>query len=484
MTNTWSEFWWNHHICWNHDTLCITEETAFDAIVEGMRHTFEPVSLVVLSPAQIEQRIEQYTSQAGIGHEGLSQVIDESLETVVRQVSDDISIVSQADDGPIIKLLNNIFAEAIRLHASDIHIELQRPQSVVRFRIDGILTQIVTMSLAVAERVVSRVKVLARLNIAEKRIPQDGRMTVTLGSRTIDLRISTIPSVDGERLVLRLLESKANAKSIDAIGMSPAQQARLERLVLKPNGMILATGPTGSGKTTTMYSALQRIDATTKNVMTVEDPVEYRLAGISQTPINHQQNMTFATGLRAILRQDPDVVLVGEIRDGETAQIAAQASLTGHLVLSTLHANQASGCVTRLRDLGIESYIIASAVRGLIAQRLLRRVCSHCVVHAPHTQAEYDTLRAMGAGQPPATLPRAVGCAHCNQTGYSGRYGVFEVIEMTEHVQNLIQNQADESVLQQAFADQAESLLEQGIEAVYRNITTLEEVIRTLGDTQ
>lgn len=481
MTAT-TQFWLSQRICWSEQTIFLCEDTSLDAIQEAIRHTGDDCVMQLQSEVELEQRIENQSESWRLTGEMIGDSDQATLDAVARQVANDISIVSQADDGPIIKLLNNIFAEAIRVQASDIHIESQLPISVVRFRVDGLLTQAAEVSLPVAERVISRIKVLAKLNIAERRIPQDGRMTVTLGSRVVDLRISTIPSVDGERVVLRLLESKSSAKSITSLGLAPSQEHRLRQLVNKPNGMILATGPTGSGKTTTLYAALQAVDAGTKNIMTIEDPVEYRLPGVSQTPINHQQSMTFATGLRAILRQDPDVVLVGEVRDSETASIATQASLTGHMVLSTLHANEAAGCVTRLRDLGIESYIIASAVRGILAQRLLRKVCSNCVKARPISDAERVAFQGVDGLPLPHEMAEPKGCDQCNQTGYAGRYGVFEILEITEAIRLLIQQNAEESELQHAFLAQGEPLMKQALKAVCQGVTTFDEVMRTLGD--
>ena len=322
---------------------------------------------------------------------------------------------------------------------------------------------------------------MGRLNIAERRQPQDGRIAVGLGQRDVNLRISTIPSIDGERIVMRLLESSDRIKQLSQLGMSPDDENAIQSLIEKPNGIILATGPTGSGKTTSLYAILQQIDTQTKNVMTVEDPVEYKLAGISQTPIDTKVGMSFASGLKAILRQDPDVVLVGEIRDSETAQIAAQASLTGHLVLSSLHTNRGSSAITRLRDLGTEPYIIAEALRGILSQRLIRTLCPHCKQLATATP-RLDTLALTHIGRSINEHFTANGCTHCHGVGYDGRVAVFELIVVDEIMRQLIHNESSEAELERHARASSPGLMARSLALVAEGLTSLEEVLRAVND--
>jgi general secretion pathway protein E len=310
--------------------------------------------------------------------DGIEEVV--GLDEAAKDLTDNADLLSGDDDAPVIKLLNAVFFEALREKASDIHIEPYENEARIRFRLDGALRTVLSPPATIAPLIISRIKVLAKLDIAEKRVPQDGRMTVHLGGRAVDLRVSTMPSSYGERVVLRLMDKNAGQLNVDDLGMDVNNRSKLDSMIARPHGIILVTGPTGSGKTTTLYAALQQMDRQQRNIMTVEDPIEYDLPGVSQTQINQRAGMTFAKSLRAILRQDPDVILIGEIRDKETAEIAIQASLTGHLVLSTLHTNTAAGAVTRLQDLGIDSYLLASTLRGVLAQRLVRKLCDDCKV--------------------------------------------------------------------------------------------------------
>jgi len=315
------------------------------------------------------------------------------MESAAADLEDTGDLLDSEDDAPIIRLLNAILAESLKENASDIHIEPYEKESLVRFRLDGVLSTVLSPSAQITPLLISRIKVMSKLDIAEKRLPQDGRMSVKLGGRSIDLRISTMPSSHGERVVMRLLDKDAGKLQVDDLGMPSATSAQLDDLIRRPHGIILVTGPTGSGKTTTLYAALQQMDRQGRNIMTVEDPVEYDLPGISQTQINLRAGMTFARGLKAILRQDPDVILIGEIRDGETAEIATQSSLTGHLVLSTLHTNTAAGAITRLQDLGVDSFLLASTIRGILSQRLLRKLCHHCRQPVEPNEFNRDLLK-------------------------------------------------------------------------------------------
>lgn len=403
---------------------------------------------------------------------GIKDFVD--LEEAAAALEESADLLDSEDDAPIIRLLNSILAEALKEHASDIHIEPYEKQAAVRFRLDGVLRTVLNPSIQIAPFLISRIKVMSRLDIAEKRLPQDGRMAVKLGGRSIDLRVSTMPSSYGERVVMRLLDKDAGKMQTEDLGMPTGTKARLEKLIQRPHGIILVTGPTGSGKTTTLYAALQQMNRAERNIMTVEDPVEYDLQGVSQTQINIRAGMTFAKGLRAILRQDPDVILIGEIRDKETAEIATQASLTGHLVLSTLHTNTASGAITRLQDIGIDSFLLASTIRGIVAQRLLRKLCQHCRLEVSCDEFQSQLLGV----EEGATIYQADGCQHCNNTGFSGRQALFELIEIDTELQHLIHEDAGEIALEEAVRRKTPSIKEAGFEQVRLGSTTIEEVLR------
>lgn len=402
--------------------------------------------------------------------EDIKEFVD--LEAAAEEIEE--ADLLEDDDAPIIRLLNAILAESLKERASDIHIELYETEARVRFRLDGVLRTVLSPSVHIAPLVVSRIKVMAKLDIAEKRLPQDGRMTVKLGGRSIDLRVSTMPASYGERVVLRLLDKNAGQLSVDDLGMPEETQDRMAALIERPHGIILVTGPTGSGKTTTLYAALQQMDRQQRNIMTVEDPVEYDLPGVSQTQINLRAGMTFARGLRAILRQDPDVILIGEIRDNETAEIATQASLTGHLVLSTLHTNTAAGAVTRLQDLGVDSFLLSSTLRGVLAQRLVRRLCDRCKQTVTPDKIVQEKLGITADHS--ICVPN--GCESCNHTGFEGRQGLFELVLLDEDMQRLVHDQAGEFELEQCIRGQVPSMVEAGYDLVRQGKTTIEEVLR------
>src|SRR5690606_6880023 len=367
------------------------------------------------------------------------------LAAMAEQVPETEDLLEQEDDAPIIRLINAILGEAIKENASDIHLETFEKRLVVRFRVDGILREVLEPKRELAALLVSRVKVMARLDIAEKRVPQDGRISLRVGGREVDIRVSTLPSANGERVVLRLLDKQAGRLSLPHLGMSERDRRLLDENLRKPHGIILVTGPTGSGKTTTLYAGLVTLNDRTRNILTVEDPIEYYLEGIGQTQVNPRVDMTFARGLRAILRQDPDVVMVGEIRDQETADIAVQASLTGHLVLSTLHTNSAVGAVTRLVDMGVEPFLLSSSLLGVLAQRLVRVLCVHCREARPADAAECDLLGIDPASPP--LIHHARGCAQCHQQGYRGRTGIYELVIFDEQMRTLVHNGAGEQEL-------------------------------------
>lgn len=384
------------------------------------------------------------------------------------------------DEAPVVRLVNSIFLQAIEQNASDIHIEPQEHQVRVRYRIDGMLREVMTLPRKIRSAVTSRVKIMSNMDIAEKRIPQDGRIQLRLGNREIDLRVSTLPTVYGEKIVTRLLDkgSMRNFK-IENIGFEQVNFNRFFNALKSPYGMILITGPTGSGKTTTLYAALNEINTVDKNIITVEDPVEYMLEGINQTQVNTKAGMTFAAGLRAILRQDPDIIMVGEIRDSETAEIAVRAATTGHLVLSTLHTNDAAGAITRLVDMGIEPFLVASSVLVTVAQRLARRICPDCC--QPYELAPDAPERVFigVAHDKPVTLYRGAGCDNCGNTGYKGRLAIHEVLSVTAGIRPLIlRNAPTDEIKQKAMSEGMITLKADGTKKAMKGLTTIEEVMR------
>jgi general secretion pathway protein E len=406
--------------------------------------------------------------------EGLGDEMD--LTSLANSVPETEDLLEQEDDAPIIRLINAILTEAVKSSASDIHIETFEKQLIVRFRVDGVLREIVKPKRALAPLLVSRIKVMSKLDIAEKRVPQDGRISLRVGGREVDIRVSTMPSANGERIVLRLLDKNAGLLSLDHLGMAERDLTAIKSTVERPHGIMLVTGPTGSGKTTTLYAGLSQINDKSRNILTVEDPIEYNLPGIGQTQVNTKVDMTFARGLRAILRQDPDVVMIGEIRDLETAEIAVQASLTGHMVLSTLHTNSAVGSITRLMDMGVEPFLISSSLVGIVAQRLVRVLCNDC--KEPYV-ADASTCEVLGVDPAEApTIYHAKGCPECNGLGYRGRLGIYEIIEVDEHLRELIHNKVGELELEQYARTQAPSIQQDGVLKVLSGITTIEEVLR------
>jgi general secretion pathway protein E len=416
------------------------------------------------APASLSQRISQ--AYAG-GESSAAAVIGEvesgvDLSRLMQDLPAVEDLLEAANDAPIIRMLNALLTQAAKDGASDIHIEPYERSSAVRFRVDGTLREVVQPNKALHAALISRLKIMAELDIAEKRLPQDGRISLRIGGRAIDVRVSTLPSAHGERAVLRLLDKGDSTRfTLESLGMSGDTLQKFKRLMAQPHGIVLVTGPTGSGKTTTLYAGLGQVDTSTTNVLTVEDPIEYELPGIGQTQVNPKIELTFAKSLRAILRQDPDVIMIGEIRDYETAQIAIQASLTGHLVLATLHTNDAPSAVTRLTDMGVEPFLLSSSLLGVLAQRLVRKLCPTC-----KSQDE------KGRWHP-------VGCPMCGSSGYKGRTGVYELMVADSSVQSLIHNRAAESQLFVA-AEKAgmRTMREDGERLVGSGITSLEELLR------
>jgi general secretion pathway protein E len=439
----------------------VSDSTAPTAVAEISRR-FGRVKIKSMEHAVLEAAIAQ--AYAGSGGDA-QQVIDdvESDLDLARLMMDMPAIedlLESADDAPVIRMINALLTQALREEASDIHIEPFEQISVVRFRIDGTLRDVVRPKKAIHASLISRIKIMAQLDIAEKRLPQDGRITLRVGGKPVDVRVSTLPTGHGERAVLRLLDKEAGHLDLRSLGMSEAVLPQFDNLISQPHGIVLVTGPTGSGKTTTLYAALSRLNATATNILTVEDPIEYELAGVGQTQVNARIDMSFAKALRAILRQDPDIIMIGEIRDLETAQIAVQASLTGHLVLATLHTNDSAAAVTRLLDMGIEPFLLSSSLLGVVAQRLVRKLCSHCKTHDGHEW-------------------QAVGCEKCGHTGYQGRVGIYELLLTTDAIRAQIHNQASEAdVRAAAQADGMQTMREDGERWLADGTTTRAELLR------
>jgi general secretion pathway protein E len=455
---------------------CVCRENATPhALAEVRRYLRRPLKLERVAEAEFDlllQRAYEAGPDAMQAVEGLDETTD--LAHLAQELPEQADLLDSEDDAPIIRLINAVFTQAVKENASDIHIEPFENRLVIRFRIDGVLREVLQLRRAVAAPVVSRVKVMSKLDIAEKRLPQDGRIGLRVAGRAVDVRVSTIPAGHGERVVLRLLDKQAGRLELDSLGMDPRTQSAMDDLIHKPHGILLVTGPTGSGKTTTLYAALERLNDNTQNIMTVEDPIEYYIDGIGQTQVNTKVEMTFARGLRAILRQDPDVVLIGEIRDLETAQIAVQASLTGHLVLSTLHTNTAAGAFTRLRDMGIEPFLLSSSLIGVLAQRLVRVLNPESKQPFKATERERRLLN-MAADEPAPTLYRPGRDAG---GGYRGRTGIYELIVVDDAMRTMIHDGVSEQDIDRHARLSTPSIRDDGRVRVLRGETTLEEILR------
>lgn len=418
---------------------------------------------------------EVYGGRALDGGEA-EAALDGDLESLVDGIPQTADLLDGDDDAPVIRLINGLIQEAVKRRASDIHIDPFEEKLSIRYRIDGALTEVLTPSRRLAAPLISRIKVMARLDIAEKRMPQDGRISLSLGGRSIDVRVATLPTRYGERVALRLLDTRNALTGLDELGMDEATLERFSAVLAEPNGVILVTGPVGSGKTTTLYAALSRLNTGDVNIMTLEDPVEYGLDGISQTQMDHKVGLTFAATLRSILRNDPNIVMVGEIRDAETADVALEFALTGRLALSTIHTNSSAGAITRLRDMGIEPFLMASTLRAVLAQRLVRKLCPAC--KTPH-KADAGELSMLGLpAESDVTLYRPVGCLSCSQSGFDGRRGVYELLVVDGVIKQMIHAGATEETIEaHAFADH-DMLFENGRRLVLSGLTSLEEVLR------
>ncbi len=436
-------------------------------------------SLVQLTREEFDTKVTQVYQRNSSEAQQLMEDIgadSDDFFSLAEELPDNDDLLESEDDAPIIKLINAMLGEAIKEGASDIHIETFEKVLSIRFRVDGVLRDVLSPSRKLAPLLVSRVKVMSKLDIAEKRVPQDGRISLRIGGRAVDVRVSTMPSSHGERVVMRLLDKNATRLDLNSLGMSPENHQQFQQIIKRPHGIILVTGPTGSGKSTTLYAGLGELDSSQSNILTVEDPIEFDIDGIGQTQVNPKVDMTFARGLRAILRQDPDVVMIGEIRDLETAEIAVQASLTGHLVMSTLHTNTAVGAITRLRDMGIEPFLISSSLLGVLAQRLVRTLCKECKTpyQADNEQKKFFNL------QPSDSLELYMpnGCDHCNHKGYRGRTGIHELLVIDDVIQELIHKEAGEQYLEKESRKNSLSIQQDGLLKVQQGLTTLEEVMR------
>ena len=423
-----------------------------------------------------------YQQQSSQAQRVIEQLDSGDVMAELQQASANEDLLDVASRAPVIKLVNLMLFEAVKRRASDVHVQPYEDKLIVRFRVDGVLHDVFEPPKALQAEVLSRIKVMGQMNIAERRLSQDGRATVEVGDRIVDLRIATLPTCFGERAVIRLLDKSIRLYELGEIGMPDNVLGVFRRLIHMDHGIVLVTGPTGSGKSTTLYAALQEIDAREMNVVTLEDPIEYRLDGISQTQVSDKKGMTFASGLRSVLRQDPDIIMVGEIRDGETAQMAIQSALTGHLVFSTLHTNDAAGAVARMLDLGVESYLLASSLLGVMAQRLVRQICPAC--KSPYQPSEHD-IRLWGMNPQEArdgTFFKGTGCENCLDTGYRERKGIFELLTVNDEIRELIIQRATASGLKSAAAGNGMTTLR--IDAVAKatqGLTTMDEVARVTG---
>ena len=460
-------------------TIDPTETAALDDLRLLLGLPIKPMLTSSLSLLACLNRVyDEAASPAGAEQVMEDIAASESLDQIAHELDEPQDLLDATDEAPIIRLVNSVLFQAVRQRASDIHFESFERGLVVRYRIDGVLYPVLTPPKHLQASIIARLKIMAGLNIAEKRLPQDGRFRIRTAGKDVDLRVSVLPTSHGERVVLRLLEKENRLLNLSEMGFSQDRLGIIQQLIQLSHGIILVTGPTGSGKTTTLYAALTHINAPDKNIITVEDPVEYQLLGVGQMQVNPKINLTFAAGLRSILRQDPDVIMIGEIRDRETAEIAIHASLTGHLVFSTLHTNDAASAATRLIDMGIEPFLVASSVVAVLAQRLLRQVCSDC--KQPYQPADEELIR-LGI-VPPRVRPtfyRGVGCSACSQTGYRGRTGIFELLVLDDEIRRFIGSKADSaSIRQAAMAKGMVTLKDEGAEKVFHGVTTTEELMR------
>lgn len=439
-----------------------------------------PVKACVAPASEILQAInrvyERGSERADDLMEGLA---DQGLDALAHELEEPKDLLEASDEAPVIRLVNGILFQALKDRASDVHVEPFERDLQIRYRIDGVLYPVLTPPKALQAPITSRIKVMAGLDIAEKRLPQDGRIRIKIGGKDIDIRVSVLPTAFGERVVMRLLDKSAVLLDLEQLGVEGERLEDIKGLIQRPHGIILVTGPTGSGKTTTLYAALSRINSRDINIITVEDPIEYQLPGIGQIHVNPKIDLTFAAGLRSILRQDPDVIMVGEIRDAETAEIAIQASLTGHLVFSTLHTNDAAGAFTRLIEMGVEPFLVSSSILAVAAQRLVRVLCRHCREAYEPSERTLHRLGLVPADLTQGSLYRPVGCAHCMQTGYRGRTGIYELLKVDGAIRELVMRSADSATIKESARSRGMlTLREDGVRKAVLGITSAEEVLR------
>lgn len=459
-------------------TLGVREGADAFSLIEARRALGQSFQLKSLAPQEFERELSsRYGASLLNGDEAEAALTgQEDLASLVDGIPQTSDVLAGDDDAPIIRLINGLIFEAVKRKASDIHIDPFEDKLSIRYRIDGDLKEVLTPSRRLAAPLVSRIKVMARLDISEKRMPQDGRISLSIGGQAVDARVATLPTRYGERVTMRLLDQRNAMLDLADLGMDPDTYARFTNVLSRPNGVVLVTGPVGSGKTTTLYSALSRLNTGRVNIMTLEDPVEYGLPGITQTQMDHKVGLTFATTLRSVLRHDPNIAMIGEIRDIETAEVAFEFASIGRLALSTLHTNSSAGAVTRLRDMGVESFMIASTVRAIMAQRLVRKLCSICKTEAEPTAAELNELGMQAEDVP--QLYAAQGCMACGQTGYDGRLGVYELLVVNKEISELIHSNATESEIEAIAFAQNDMLFENARRYVLSGQTTLTEVLR------
>lgn len=458
------------------EILWFTEKTDIQILGEIQRFYQKSFVVECLDESTFEAELNRHFKQKQqVAGDSAHKIDQRDIEVLADVLAERADLLEDSETSPVVNFINVVLSDAIQRGASDIHIENYEDILIIRYRIDGSLIKIAEPPVSLAPVLISRVKIMAKLDIAEKRIPQDGRISLKLAGQEIDLRVSTLPSVKFERVVLRILDKERGLLSLSELGLDTENHALLTDLLASPHGIVLVTGPTGSGKTTTLYAGLAHIDKTQKNILTIEDPIEYQIPGISQTQVNTRAGLHFATGLRAILRQDPDVILVGEIRDKETLDIALQASLTGHLVLSTLHTNSAVGAITRLLDMGADPYLISSSVLAVVSQRLVRRICNSC-----KTQVDPVVMQECAKRYhfPFQALYSSTGCEQCNHLGYKGRLAIYEIFPLDSVARKAVNKGEDELTLQQLHRQKNKTIQMCGFERAEQGLTTLEEVLR------
>lgn len=449
---------------------------AFDDIYLATGFEVEPV---VVSEEELEEIIDKYFGYSELDSKAIKEILEVKEDDNSNIYNDDTFSNLEFNDAPIIKVVNSLIYKGVMMKVSDIHIEPTQDTVRVRFRKDGVLLEITTLPGAFHSLMVSRIKIIGKMDIAEKRLPQDGRANIKFNKKQVDLRISSLPTVFGEKIVIRLLDKSTLLIGLSKLGMEEKASNIYKKLIKKPHGMILFTGPTGSGKTTSLYATLNHLKNPLQNIVTIEDPVEYVLSGIMQTGVNNKIGLNFASGLRAVLRQDPDIIMLGEIRDSETAAVAVQAAITGHLVFSTLHTNNASGAIVRLIDMGIEPFLVSSAIIGVVSQRLVRKICSYCKVEYPVPSDSIQRSILKITAEEPLILYKGLGCSNCNNTGFNGRIALFEILIVTENIHSLILNKASTGdVFQKAAKEGMMTFSQDGIAKVLKGMTTLEEVNR------